>query len=56
MRDVSSQGTTAALVTNTKRRRFLRTLMRAKGIDNPVLSFEEIGIDARPALMGVVAA
>ena len=56
MRDISAQGTTAALVTNTRRRRFLRTLMRAKGIDNPVLSFEEIGIEARPALMGVVAA
>jgi len=56
MRDVSSQGTTAALVTNTRRRRFLRTLMRAKGIDNPVLSFEEIGVEARPALMGVVPA
>ena len=34
----------------------LRTVMAAKGIPNPVLSFEEIGIDARPALVGVVAA
>ena len=33
-----------------------RTVMRAKGISNPVLSFEEIGLDARPALVGVVAA
>ncbi len=30
--------------------------MTAKGISNPVLSFEEIGIEARPALVGVVAA
>jgi len=30
--------------------------MHAKGITNPVLSFEEIGLDARPALVGVVAA
>ncbi|ARO15416.1 flagellar biosynthesis protein FlhA [Ketogulonicigenium robustum] len=45
-----------ALVTSGRRRRFLRTVMQAKGIPNPVLSFEEIGVDARPALVGVVAA
>lgn len=49
-------GTHAAVVTSMKRRRFLRTVMTAKGIMNPVLSFEEIGIDARPALVGLVAA
>jgi flagellar biosynthesis protein FlhA len=55
--DAASQnGIYAALVTNTRRRRFLRTVMRAKGISNPVLSFEEIGIDARPSLVGVIAA
>ena len=45
-----------AVVTTSRRRRFLRTVMAAKGITNPVLSFEEIGIDARPALVGMVAA
>lgn len=54
--DVGDQGIFPALVANSKRRKFLRTLMRARGISNPVLSFEEIGIDARPALVGVVAA
>lgn len=49
-------GTYPAVVTSTRRRRFLRTVMTAKGIQNPVLSFEEIGIDARPALVGLVAA
>lgn len=49
-------GTHAAVVTSSRRRRFLRTVMTAKGIPNPVLSFEEIGIEARPALVGVVAA
>lgn len=53
---VSEQGTFAAVVTSMKRRRFLRTLMSAKGIQNPCLSFEEIGIDARPALVGLVPA
>lgn len=52
----NENGIHAALVTNTRRRRFLRTVMRAKGINNPVLSFEEIGLDARPSLVGVVPA
>jgi flagellar biosynthesis protein FlhA len=56
LNDASAQGIFAAVVTNTRRRRFLRTVMRAKGISNPVLSFEEIGLDARPSLVGVVAA
>ncbi len=47
-------GAYAAVVTSMRRRRFLRTVMAAKGIMNPVLSFEEIGIDARPALVGLV--
>ena len=49
-------GQHAAVVTSSRRRRFLRTAMFAKGVTSPVLSFEEIGIEARPALVGVVAA
>lgn len=49
-------GAYAAVVTSMRRRRFLRTVMAAKGIMNPVLSFEEIGMDARPALVGLVPA
>jgi flagellar biosynthesis protein FlhA len=45
-----------AVVTSTQRRRFVRTVLSAKGISNPVLSFEEIGTDARPSLVGLVAA
>ena len=45
-----------ALVTSTRRRRFLKTVLGAKGISAPVLSFEEIGLDARPSMVGVVAA
>lgn len=52
----AASGTYAAVVTSMRRRRFLRTVMSAKGIMNPVLSFEEIGIDARPALVGLVGA
>lgn len=49
-------GSYPALVTSMKRRRFLRTVLTAKGLPNPVLSFEEIGVDAKPSLVGLVAA
>ena len=45
-----------AVITSVRRRRFLRTLLAAKGISNPVLSFEELGTEARPSLVGLVAA
>lgn len=56
MGDAGAKGLFPALVTSGRRRRFLRTILAAKGISNPVLSFEEIGIEARPSLVGVVAA
>lgn len=43
-----------ALVTSTLRRRFLRTVLGAKGLTAPVLSYEEIGMEARPAMVGIV--
>ena len=52
----AESGTYPALVTSTLRRRFLRTVMGAKGLTAPVLSYEEIGMEARPALVGVVPA
>jgi flagellar biosynthesis protein FlhA len=48
-----AQGRYPAVVTSTKRRRFLQTVLTAKGIRNPVLSFEEIGPTARPAVLGL---
>lgn len=45
-----------AIVTSVRRRRFLRTVLWSKGIQNPVLSFEELGAEARPALVGMVPA
>ena len=49
-------GVYPALVTSMQRRRFLRTVMGAKGLGAPVLSYEEIGMDARPAMVGQVPA
>ncbi|MDK3071692.1 flagellar biosynthesis protein FlhA [Sedimentitalea sp. JM2-8] len=56
LNQTSHQGLFPAIVTSTRRRRFLRTILRARGITNPVLSFEEIGLEARPSLVGMVAA
>lgn len=52
--DAGSRGIVPAVVTTARRRRFLRTVMVAKGLTNSVLSFEEIGLEAKPALVGVV--
>ncbi|MCB1373450.1 MAG: flagellar biosynthesis protein FlhA [Rhodobacteraceae bacterium] len=48
-----AQGRYPAVVTSTKRRRFLHTVLTAKGIRNPVLSFEEVGSNVRPAVLGM---
>ncbi|MEX0303801.1 MAG: flagellar biosynthesis protein FlhA [Leisingera sp.] len=52
----TDQGVFAAVVTSTRRRRYLKTILKSRGITNPVLSFEEIGLEARPALVGMVQA
>jgi len=52
----AESGIHPALVTSVGRRRFLRTVVQAKGLHMPVLSYEEIGTDARPSLIGQVPA
>ena len=42
-----------AIATSARRRRFLRHVLEAKGIRNPVLSFEEIGNSTKLVLLGV---
>ncbi len=49
-------GISPAIVTTLNRRKFLRTVLKAKGISAPVLSFEEIARDANPSVVGLVAA
>lgn len=51
--DAAQQGRRAVIATSTRRRRFVRTVLHARGLTNPVLSFEEIGTDAKPAMLGV---
>ena len=50
--DAGRLGRYPAVVTSTRRRRFLQTVLSAKGIRNPVLSFDEIGTGLKPALLG----
>ncbi len=54
--ETGAAGINPALVTTVQRRRFLRTVVATRGLVTPVLSYEEIGLDARPALVGFVAA
>ncbi len=53
---VGKNGVFPVLVTPGRRRRFLRSILSAKGIANPVMAFEEIGLDAKPALVGTIPA
>lgn len=43
-----------AVITSANRRRFLATMIRAKGLRTPVISFEELGYDTAAAIVGVV--
>ncbi|WP_298437070.1 flagellar biosynthesis protein FlhA [uncultured Jannaschia sp.] len=53
---VAESGHHAAVVTSARRRRFVHTVLSARGLTNPVISYEEIGARATPAILGSVAA
>tara|TARA_R110002096_G_scaffold123112_2_gene266471 strand:- start:6459 stop:8531 length:2073 start_codon:yes stop_codon:yes gene_type:complete len=53
---VAETGVSPALVTSSQRRRFLRTVVSARGISMSVLSYEEIGSEARPSMLGLIPA
>ena len=53
---IAAEGSSATIVTTSQRRRFLRTVLSAKGVGAPVMAFEEIGTEAKPALVGTIAA
>ena len=48
-----SGGVFPAIVTSAKRRRFLTTVLSAKGIRNAVIAYEEIDPSERPSILGV---
>ena len=53
LNEASVKGDYPAIITSTRRRRFLREVFMAKGIRNPVLSFEEVGSQVKPSIVGV---
>ncbi|PRY23023.1 flagellar biosynthesis protein FlhA [Aliiruegeria haliotis] len=50
----AERGIFPAVITSSRRRRFLANVLTAKGVSTPVLSFEELGLDAKPSVVGVV--
>ncbi len=50
------KGIFPAVVTSARRRRFVKMALGAKGISAPVLSYEEVGTEAKPAIVGLVTA
>ena len=52
----SQKGLVAPIITSSRRRRFVRKIAKAKGLSTPVISFEELGLEATPALVGTIAA
>ncbi|MGB3406766.1 MAG: flagellar biosynthesis protein FlhA [Jannaschia sp.] len=52
----AAQGTHAAVVTSARRRRYVHAVLSTRGLPNPVISYEEIGTAAVPAIVGSVAA
>jgi flagellar biosynthesis protein FlhA len=53
IREASSRGQYPAVAVPGHRRRLVRLLLEAGGVNNPVLAFEEIGTRHRPAFVGV---
>lgn len=52
----AQQGTHPAIVTSALRRRFVHTVLSARGLPNAVISYEEIGSAAVPSIVGSIAA
>ncbi len=46
-------GQYAVIATSARRRRFIKTVMSAKGIHNPVVSYEEIPREEKPIILAV---
>ncbi len=53
--EISAVEQKIVLVVPARRRRFLRTILDAKKISTPVISYEEMGLDVVPVILGSVA-
>jgi len=52
--EAAARGDTPAVVTTTRRRRFLRTVVAARGLSVAVLSYDEVAGHPRPAVLAVI--
>jgi flagellar biosynthesis protein FlhA len=52
----AQEGESPAVITSALRRRFLRSVLATRGLAVPVLAYEELGTEVRPALLGTVPA
>lgn len=52
----SESGLIAPIVTTARRRRFVLKVVQAKGLNLPVISFEELGVEQNLSLFGTIAA
>lgn len=50
----ASQSIDPAIITTTKRRKFIKTILSSRGLKNHVIAFEELGFDAKPAVVGTI--
>ncbi|WP_316014078.1 flagellar biosynthesis protein FlhA [Roseobacter sp. HKCCA0434] len=55
-RKFAEVGRNPAIILPARRRRFVRSILSARGIRNPVLSYDEIDREVRPAMLGSVPA
>jgi len=52
IRKAASQKISPAIVTFADRRRFIRTVLHAKGVRNPVVAYDELDVQTKPVLIG----
>jgi flagellar biosynthesis protein FlhA len=52
LRLAAAQKITPAIITFADRRRFIRTVLSAKGIRNPVIAYDELDLQTKPVLVG----
>ncbi len=52
IRKAAGQKISPAIVTFADRRRFVRTVLQAKGVRNPVVAYDELDLQTKPVLIG----
>ena len=53
--DAANQGYQATILTSSQRRQFIKNIIQARGLNSPVISFDELGHRAKPKFIGSIA-